>query len=214
MKCPLCESKQFEFKAEVSKPFTRKYYQCKNCELIFSDPKSLLDHDQERQRYLMHENDKREPGYEKFLNRLITPMQSRVDREMKGLDFGSGPYPMLCEMMQEEGFDISAWDPYYLNDRKLLLKKYDYMTCCEVVEHFNHPRESWQEMFKLLKSKFVLGVSTSLYRDDICFSDWHYILDETHISFYTSKTMQVIAKIFSVNFQILENNIILFFNKD
>jgi hypothetical protein len=133
------------------------------------------------------------------LRKLIDPVEKLISPDAKGLDYGSGPYPMLVKVMQEDGHDICAWDPYFEPRNELLMQKYDYITCCEVVEHFNKPSESWEQLIGLLKKDGILGVSTSLVPDDIAFEKWHYIRDDTHVSLYSLKTIQWICNHWGLN---------------
>ena len=125
--CPLCHSEDCEsyFDFQKGNDFF-KYYQCKQCSMVFMDKKILLKAPDERSRYEHHKNDKRTTGYEKFLRELINPVLERITKESLGLDFGSGPYPMMSEIIREEGYKIEIFDPFFANDPEKLNLTYDY----------------------------------------------------------------------------------------
>jgi hypothetical protein len=142
----------------------------------------------------------RNPGYEKFLRQLLTPLMKFVQDGASSLDYGCGPGPVLVEIMKEEGFKASGYDPFY---SPIDLRSYDFVTCTEVVEHFNHPKQEWE---KLLSISRIFGIMTKLY-DDEDLETWYYHKDPTHVSFYHSETIKFIAM--EYNLEILEMNSII-----
>ena len=206
--CPLCHNEScydyFEFHKANN---FYKYYQCNQCSLVFMDKNILLKASDERSRYEHHHNDKRTPGYEKFLRVLINPVLERVTEESTGLDYGSGPYPMLAEIIEEDGYQIEIYDPFFANDSEKLKLTYDYITCCEVAEHFYDPRLEFEKLHELLKPNGVLGIRTEILTSDIDFSKWHYKQDDTHVVFYTPETIKWICNEFNFSIDLLEKNI-------
>ncbi|MGC9320269.1 MAG: methyltransferase domain-containing protein, partial [Armatimonadota bacterium] len=63
-------------------------------------------------------------------------------------------------------------------------------------EHFREPLREFERFHHLLRPGGVLGVMTGMLDDWDDFSDWHYRLDATHISFYSWRTMVWIARRF------------------
>ena len=210
MNCPLCLSKNIKFFHENTKgKFKFKYFNCNDCNLVFMDRNALLKASEESSRYLMHQNDKRTPGYENFLRELIKPVLERVSKKSLGLDYGSGPYPMMAQIIKEDGFQIDIYDPFFANDKSKLDKKYDFITCCEVVEHFHFPVKDFQLLNDLLKSNGILGVRTNILYPDIEFKTWHYKEDDTHVVFYTPDTINWICENYGFELIFLEINVFL-----
>lgn len=216
--CPLCSSSEVSdyFFEERTK---REFLKCSCCDLIFLSRKQILCTDTEQSRYENHNNDKRTKGYEKFLRRLVSGVDSQLDKvkfskASPGLDFGQGPYPMLIEIMREDGYsNLVGYDPFFKPDKELLESKYDYITCCEVVEHMSNPIFEFTTIFKILNPEGVFVVSTGIYDESIDFSKWYYIKDDTHINFFSKKTLSWISERFDVNLKIIEKDLLIFEQK-
>ncbi len=195
--CPLCNKKNFKpyFEYQKADNFF-KYYECNHCSLVFMDKKTLLEPSVESLRYEHHKNDVKTPGYEKFLRELVNPVLERVSITSLGLDYGSGPYPMLSEIVEEDGYQVEIYDPYFANDKSKLDSQYDFITCCEVAEHFYNPNEEFQKLYGLLKSNGILGVRTGILTPEINFKSWFYKEDDTHVVFYTPKSINWICEKF------------------
>ncbi|MDA1381669.1 methyltransferase domain-containing protein [Plesiomonas shigelloides subsp. oncorhynchi] len=58
------------------------------------------------------------------------------------MDFGCGPGPLLAQMLEEAGFRMHKYDPYFHPERATLAREYDFVTCTEVAEHFMPPRKN------------------------------------------------------------------------
>lgn len=195
--CPLCKASDIKLYFDYHKAEKNfKYYECNDCSLVFMDKSTLLEPSVESLRYEHHKNDIRTAGYEKFLRELINPVLERVTKKSQGLDYGSGPYPMLSEIMTEDGYKIEIYDPFFANDKSKLDTQYDYITCCEVAEHFYNPNEEFQKLNHLLNEKGILGVRTGILTTEIDFKGWFYKEDDTHVVFYTPKSIDWICKQF------------------
>ena len=208
--CPLCKSLKINDYYKEKVGFKRLFYRCSDCLLIFLDPRLHLPKSLEKSRYEQHNNSERSTGYVNFLNTLINPLKKYISTSMRGLDFGSGPYPMLCELMSEENYSIEGYDPYFKPNEALLRGTYDYVTCCEVVEHFNYPGKDLKILFDLVRPGGFVGIRTSLFEEQISFPDWHYINDDTHISLYSKESMHWIAENFDSEIKEINSNVIIY----
>lgn len=190
----------------------REYRQCENCGLIFVPQKYHLSASQEKNEYDYHENDPLDPQYRKFLSQIIFPLEKYLTQGMTGLDFGSGPGPTLHILLQEKGFSMKFYDPFYAHYPSLLKTQYDFVTCTEVVEHFNDPEGSWNLLTGLVKKGGYLAVMTLFLNPDSKekFSGWWYKNNETHIAFYSHRTLQWIEKAFSLHLIYSDDRIALF----
>lgn len=206
--CPLCLSQKIKQKLSAKKPFLAQYFQCDQCDLTFIGREYLLDEKSERSRYDYHENNIEDEGYTNFLSRLINPTKKYIEKDDYGLDFGSGPEPVLSQLMQREGYSLDIYDPLYASEKPKRI--YDFITSTEVIEHFNHPAESFNFMLSLLKADGVLALMTNVLNDSINFETWSYRYDDTHVAFYSDKTFEWIAESFKLQLIHSERNVRIF----
>lgn len=194
--CPLCKGIKIET-FFYQKHLSRCFYLCLNCDLIFVDRKKCLKLSDQKAHYDTHENHLLTEGYEKFLMRLVNFVRQNKDLKAAGLDYGSGPYPMLKKLFHQHKFSlVDIYDPIYAPKELDQKKVYDFITLCEVAEHFINPRQEFKKLFSLLAPKGVLVVSTKLHDENIDFNKWHYIVDPTHVSFYSKKTVDYLRRYF------------------
>ena len=186
LKCPLCGCQGRALAA------VEHYFACSNCALHFVDPKAHLAPLAEKARYDRHRNNPGDAGYTDFLRPLVGIMQQRVPAGACGLDFGSGPYPALAEMLRHEGFTMDLYDPFYWPENPR--QTYDFIVSSEVVEHFRTPDREFRRLYDLLKPGGWLGIMTLLLEPTEDFASWHYRRDPTHVVFYTRSTFQWISE--------------------
>jgi cyclopropane fatty-acyl-phospholipid synthase-like methyltransferase len=161
-------------------------------------------------RYLNHRNDPQDLHYRNFLTPIKTAMLPYLKPGQNGLDFGSGPGPTLSVMFQEEGYKMETFDLFFNNDEQTLKHKYDFIVSTETVEHFDNPMKEFVLLSKLLKSKGTLGIMTSILYRHIKFSDWYYILDPTHVGFYSPETFEYIGNLFKYTLYTPTDNVYIF----
>jgi Methyltransferase domain len=185
--CPLCRS--FSGKHYHSDR-VREYLQCEHCGLVFVPPEYLPNREEEKAEYDKHENFPGDPGYRRFLSRLVTPLIQRVPDGASGLDFGCGPGPALVQVLGEKGYHMAQYDPIYFPGADVLDASYDFICATEVVEHMHRPDTDLERIWGMLRSNGWLGVMTKLVQNPVAFSNWHYIRDPTHVCFYSERTWQ------------------------
>lgn len=211
LNCPLCCGPATGFAADRHRRFLR----CPCCALVFADPRTHLDAAAERAEYDLHHNDLADPGYRRFLSGLATPLLARLEAGMAGLDFGCGPGPLLARMMREAGMQMAVYDPIYAPERSALKRRYDFVTCTEVVEHFRQPAKNWGQLTSLLAPGGWLGVMTGLTSEDPVgdpaerFLKWRYKDDLTHVSFHGLETMRWIARRHGLVLQVVDARVVL-----
>jgi hypothetical protein len=211
MICPLCHDNNCLPFARVDR---RDYFRCRRCQLTFLDPGQLPDPEAERRHYDLHENDPADPRYRAWLDQLAVPLGERLAGESEGLDFGCGPGPALAHMLTERGHKMRIYDPVYANDRSVLQRDYDFVTCTEVVEHFHQPGEMFALLASLVRPGGWLGIMTSMLHDHIDFGDWHYRRDPTHVCFYREQTFPVIGMLHSMTPVSIEDAGVIILRKD
>ena len=205
-KCPLCVSNDFE---SFCRDNRREYIKCNNCSLVYVPSEYWLTHEQEKAEYDLHQNDVFDPGYRKFLSRLTKPLQQQIPNGSQGLDFGCGPGPALSKIMEESGYLMDLYDPFYCNDKSVFQKKYNFITATEVIEHINYPYKVIPLIIDMLLSDGWLGIMTKMVIGKDEFSKWHYKNDMTHICFYSRETFEYIANKFSLKLYFFGNDVVL-----
>lgn len=211
MLCPLCSEQKIEF---ILLHRHREFHKCIRCELVFVPSAFHLTILDEKNEYDRHENDSGNEGYVSFLNRAIIPLREVLKPGMEGLDFGSGPGPVLSQMLNEEGYPTLTWDPIYAPDESALKRQYDFVTSTEVVEHFCNPHQGWQKLSGLLRNGGYLSVMTLLRDESTDLESWWYKNDPTHVSFYSIKTINWIEKGFNLKLIFQDEDRVLLFKKE
>lgn len=183
--CPVCMAPQTVCFLLVD---ALKYWRCTACEATFLDPVQLPSLSTEYAQYRLHHNVVTDSGYRQFLSRLATPLLERLASNLSGLDYGCGPGPALAAMLAEAGHRMTLYDPLFHDDPMALAKRYDFITCTEVAEHFHRPADEFIRLDGLLKPGGWLAVMTQFQTDDATFGRWHYRRDPTHVVFYREAT--------------------------
>ena len=189
MNCSLC-------KTSLSPELDEEYYSCPVCLGWVKDKAQYLTPEEEKLRYQTHNNDITDRRYRKFTSPISNFIFENFGMHHKGLDFGSGTGPVISGVLQEEGYNVVQYDPYFANDPKLLEKQYDYIFACEVVEHFYNPAKEFERLFEMLKVGGKLILMTHLYEDSVDFKTWYYRKDPTHVFIYRGGTFQYISEKF------------------
>lgn len=208
--CRLCHGPVNDF-YRSTKPFIACYEHCLRCDLVQTEKSALPSLAREKHEYQMHNNHIMDDGYVGFLSRILDPMEEFVAKEKDvGLDWGSGPYPMLVKLAMLRGMRMDHYDPIFAPDGERLGKDYDFIMTTEVVEHFHNPHTSWKEMLSHLKNNGKLAVMTQLRREEHEFKNWYYRQDCTHVAFYSEKTMSWIAQNLQLKILKIKQNVVIF----
>lgn len=206
--CPLCTSTGNSERFYSDRH--RDYSRCSQCHLVYVHPSQLLSPAAEQAEYDKHQNSPDDAGYRKFLSRLFTPLNTRLDPSSQGLDFGSGPGPTLSLMFEEAGHQMSLFDPFYAPEKHVFNSQYDFITASEVVEHLHDPATELARLWSILKPGGWLGIMTKLALDQNAFSSWHYKNDLTHVCFFSSKTMDWLARKWHAELVKIGKDVLLF----
>jgi len=206
MTCPLCLNKNTE---HYHRDNVREYLQCTVCQLVFVKPENYLNAETEKAIYDLHQNSPDDEGYRGFLNKLIQPLSQRLQVGMKGLDFGCGPAPTISVMLAESGYSMENYDVFYANHPELLQKKYDFITCTEVIEHLHYPYKELTLLSNLLNEQGYLGMMTKRVIDKSRFANWHYKNDPTHVCFYSEDTFEFIAEYWNFKLQVINSDCVI-----
>lgn len=205
MNCPLCKSlSQNFFKNKL-----RSYQRCNNCHSIFLESKYYLSQTDEKKRYLEHNNDVTNIGYQNFVKPVVDKVKELKSSSQIGLDFGAGPGPILSYLLKETGYNVETYDPFFFPNHSLLEKKYDYIMASEVAEHFFNPFEEFTKLKQMLKEEGILFIYTDLYFEGLDFSSWYYKNDPTHVFFYSKDTFHWIQKTIGFRSLKLEGRLVI-----
>ncbi len=177
---------------------SQRFYRCPVCGFIRRDPHSMLDEEQERNRYLLHENTLTNKGYVEYLNRFIDQqvLPNLRESDPKILDFGSGPLPVLSDLLKARGYDVNSYDKYFSTDESYKEDRYDLILLLEVIEHVLDPYSVLSGLVEIMKPGAKIILQTLLVDDRINqeFGTWWYKEDMTHISFYTKESFEILAR--------------------
>jgi len=191
MKCHICNTLVGSFEdIQLNKIF----FHCPSCELIFLDKKFYVSKNDEKNQYDQHNNSLENEGY-------VNMFDDFLDFTLKGLhvksvlDFGSGPTPVLAELLKRRGLHVEHFDKFYQPKKVYKNKKYDLITSTEVFEHLENPKEILNLLSNHLNPNGIISIMTLFHtnkQED--FLKWWYRRDPTHITFFTPKTIEIMAK--------------------
>jgi len=200
MICPVCGAR-----LDSARPWAlvrrTPYYRCKRCLFIRMDPMRILSPEDERSRYLKHQNDPTDPGYRAFLENFITKgILPYASADARVLDFGSGPVPALSFLLSERGYRVSAYDSCFAPDRASFQGPFDIIAVHEVAEHVRFPYRVFSRLRRRLAPNGFIAVRTR-YAPETSegFERWWYREDSTHISFFNRRSMAALADRLGMN---------------
>ncbi len=188
--CPLCGDRSLPHE-QVGR---RRFFHSPTCDLVFLDPDFRLPEQDEVAHYGTHRNDPDDSGYRRFLSRLADPLLARLRPGAEGLDFGCGPGPALPVMLEEAGFEMRVYDPFFAPDEEALRRCYDFITATEVVEHLFEPARVLERLTGMLRPGGWLAIMTEPPPVDRSLTTWRYARDPTHVCFHSPATFRWIAE--------------------
>lgn len=182
--CPLCgsTSKRFFFSKK------KRFFLCPNCKGIHQDSALFYEREKEEERYRTHNNDVYDEKYRAFVSPITEAVQRDYSENHIGLDFGAGTGPVITKVLEEKGYKLNLYDPFFHPYEDNLKQKYDFIVSCEVIEHFHHPLKEFKLLQSLLKHGGKLYCMTDIYNDEIDFKNWYYKNDPTHVFLYQKET--------------------------
>lgn len=189
MNCPLCSTPNQLYHTHTERD-DQQYFRCPECQSIAMHPRHYLTRDEEKARYLTHNNDVNDLGYQKFVRPVILAVTTHTQINHHGLDYGAGTGPVITKLLREKGYSMTTYDPIFIPNSEALNTTYDFIVCCEVVEHFHYPQHEFEGFHRLLKPGGLLVIKTELLTPDIDFPNWYYINDPTHTLFYSYEGMR------------------------
>ena len=203
MTCKICNSKtKYIFNSRIINKYDIKYYICENCGFLQTEEPFWLD-----ESYVESINVS-DTGYiqrNMHLSEKLTILLTLFFSDnARYLDYAAG-YGVFVRIMRDIGFDF-YWDDKYTSNlfaKGFEHKKsnmYEAVTSFESFEHFVNPTEEIENLLKVSKN---IIFSTEVLPDPIPQPKdwWYYGLDHgQHISFYSKKTFEFIAKKYNLNY--------------
>ena len=172
------------------------YYYCSKCGIIQLDQTHILSPSEEQERYLRHNNTPENKGYIAYLTNFInTAIAPYIETGSKILDFGSGPIPVLSDLLTSRGFPTQSYDPFFKDNTNWENELFDAIAAVEVFEHLENPAKELKTLSSCLSKGSYLIIRTMLHNNNwISFQNWWYREDKTHISFYSETTINYICR--------------------
>lgn len=137
-------------------------------------------------------------GYQNFFKVFVQYVMAHKKPIDLGLDYGSGPSSVVQDQLVKQNYHVKVFDPLFHNHTETLQKKYDYVICTEVIEHFKDPETELNKLMGLLKPSGDLFLKTGLTDEVTDFSRWHYHRDITHVGFFNQKSIRWVAHHFGL----------------
>jgi len=203
MTCKICnqQNKQI-FQAKILNKYDIKYFYCEHCGLLQTEEPYWLD---EAYSESINVSD---TGYMQrnlmLSGKLTILLALFFDKNGKFLDYAGG-YGVFVRMMRDIGFDF-YWDDKYTTNlfargfEYQNTDKYEAVTTFESFEHFANPIGEIESLLQISRN---IIFSTELLPNPIPRPEdwWYYGLDHgQHISFYSKKTFEFIAKKYGLNY--------------
>lgn len=146
------------------------YYRCTNCGYLFTDFFDNWKSEDYREKIYNDEYIRADPPFETErplkLFEILDEILDETFKKKSILDYGGGA-GKLVDLLQDAGYVNSEnYDPFYHQNR-LKRKKYDVITCFEVIEHVPNQQEFWSDIFSLLKKNGIIIFTTLVQPDDI-----------------------------------------------
>ena len=114
---------------------------------------------------------------------------------------GGGGYGIYVRMMRDRGFDFNWYDKYceniFAKGHEKEDKKYDIVTCFEMMEHEYEPGELLEGIFKIGDS-FIFTTDLNIFQDPKRPDNWWYYCTDhgQHVSIYTREALEKLASRF------------------
>lgn len=185
----------------------KKYWYCRHCKGFFMDIFEQLPKDEQKKRYLLHDNSLQNKGYKEYLDKIIkksADYYQRYDKKYKNLihifDFGSGPIPALTQLLAQkkyftENICVKHWDPLFFAYDTGFKTGADIIFCIEVVEHFENPQKDFKKLADVGAKNSIFFIKTQPAPSSIQqFTTWWYKEDATHVAFYSQQALVYCAK--------------------
>ncbi|MCW9026837.1 MAG: class I SAM-dependent methyltransferase [Thiovulaceae bacterium] len=193
MRCKLCNNPVTNI---IDSRNNWEFFHCKKCEFIFKNESDFVSSEDELKQYNNHNNTMDSPGYVEMFEKFMDATFDEYIKDIKKvLEFGSGPGPVLSELLKNSGLNVDIYDKYFSAKKVYEGKKYDLITSTEVIEHIENPKDIFDFFASHIKKSGYLALMTQFHTNDAeDFKKWWYKNDPTHICFFRPHTFEVLAQ--------------------
>ena len=208
--CNICLSKSSKIEDRKKNIF---YLRCLSCGFIALDSNALIDRVSEKKHYEKHNNSFECTGYVKMFESFISDaVEPYIKNITTALDFGCGHTPVLAELLRRQKLEVDYYDLYFFPKKNYEHKKYDLITSTEVFEHLREPKDILKTLVCSLNDKgYIILMTQFPSKSDEEFLKWWYRRDVTHISFFTPKSFEIMAKEVGLKvLKLIDKNIVVF----
>lgn len=216
MKCKICDSSiELYARKKILRKYLISFYRCQQCHLIFAERPYWI---KEAYSLPIIYSDTGILSRNLVFSRIVPlVILSFANKNHKMLDYAGG-YGILTRMLRDIGIDCYWMDKYAQN---MFAKgfeakpneKYDLVTSFELFEHLENPVKEISEIVKKFKPTLLL-FSTLLHNGHPP-NHWWYFAPEggQHITFYTQKSLKILADKIGMKFSTNGRNIHIFSKK-
>jgi len=220
MECKICKSSSvvLVFKKRVLGKYDVSYFRCNECEFIFTEQPYWL---KEAYSNAITSLDIGLLGRNIYLFQIVKSMIIFFfNSKAKFLDYAGG-YGVFTRLMRDAGFNYYREDVYCENlfakgfdiTDVAETRNYELITAFELFEHLENPINDLEK--PLLLSDNLLFSTELIPKNKSGLETWWYFTPETgqHISFYSVKSLNELAKRLNMHFYTNGVNIHLFTKK-
>ena len=191
MRCLLCGDPNPHF---LTRDKSRDYHHCTKCDFVFVPQEQYVSLEEEKKRYLLHDNSPGNKGYVRYLEEVVSIVSDELDgSNAKVLDFGAGEQAVLTGLLRHKSIRCTPYDPLFAIGSETLNEQYDGIVLCEVIEHLRGIRDQLEMIRKLTTQSASLVIRTQPYPSLDTFTDWWYTKDPTHINYFSKKSLGFVA---------------------
>jgi hypothetical protein len=171
----------------------KSYLWCARCEATLLAATDLPDAAEEVAQDQLHRKYAADPAYRGFVGRLAKPLLAFLRPGDHGLDYGCGWGPAGTALLCDAGMTMTLFDPLFGHDEAALTRRYDFIFCCEVAEHFHMPAEEFDRLDTLLEPGGWLAIITGFAPPGRDAAHWHFRRDPSQVVFYRKASFARIA---------------------
>lgn len=178
------------------------YYRCEACSFVFTtffDEWSTIEFSKYiyNQDYILVDPEYTSARPERMATALADIL--RGCEETRILDYGSGSGAFAALMMSSGFAECHSYDPFSAPERPV--KRFDIITCFEVIEHTVSPMATVEDMLGLLAPGGAILISTTLQPSNITEirgNFWYIAPRNGHVSIFAAETFAWIATRFGL----------------
>jgi Methyltransferase domain len=204
MKCKICTTQAKKvFSARVMNKYDVEYFRYDRCEYLFTEDPYWLD---EAYKRAINISDTGVISRNQQFTIILSPIiYFLFNKNGNYVDYAGG-YGLFTRMMRDVGFDFYWYDPHcenlFSSGFEINIKNenhFEVISAFEVFEHLINPADEIKKMLQLSKT---IIFSTEILPIPVPKPDdwWYYAFEHgQHISFYSLKTLNFLAKKFGLN---------------